>query len=97
MTLTMAETPKANVLLRQAYVVDPRTGIADELDVLVVDGEIAELGSAGTLKAPAGTETVEAGGKHLFPAFVDVYPGYANYLERRQGLHPRMFRLRPVS
>ena len=33
----------------------------------------------------------------LFPAFVAVYPGYANYLERRQGLHPRMFRLRPVS
>jgi len=33
----------------------------------------------------------------VFPEFVDVYPGYANYLERRQGLHPRMFRLRPTS
>ena len=35
--------------------------------------------------------------ERLFPAFVDVYPGYANYLERREGLHPRMFRLSPVA
>ncbi|CAB4852237.1 unannotated protein [freshwater metagenome] len=31
----------------------------------------------------------------LFPAFVAIYPGYANYLERRGGLTPRMFRLHP--
>jgi deazaflavin-dependent oxidoreductase (nitroreductase family) len=39
----------------------------------------------------------EATFDRLFPAFVDVYPGYAGYLGRRQGLHPRMFRLRPVA
>jgi len=33
--------------------------------------------------------------QRLFPAFVSMYPGYANYLERRVGLTPRMFRLRP--
>ena len=32
-----------------------------------------------------------------FPRFVNLYPGYANYLERRRGLEPRMFRLRPVG
>jgi deazaflavin-dependent oxidoreductase (nitroreductase family) len=30
-----------------------------------------------------------------FPDFVAVYPGYANYLERRGQLTPRMFRLTP--
>jgi deazaflavin-dependent oxidoreductase (nitroreductase family) len=33
----------------------------------------------------------------LFPAFVAVYPGYANYMERRAGLAPRMFRLVPTG
>jgi deazaflavin-dependent oxidoreductase (nitroreductase family) len=30
-----------------------------------------------------------------FPRFVTLYPGYADYLARRRGLVPRMFRLRP--
>ena len=33
----------------------------------------------------------------MFPRFVAVYPGYANYLGRREGLTPRMFRLTPVD
>lgn len=32
-----------------------------------------------------------------FRRFVLIYPGYANYLERRAGLVPRMFRLSPVG
>ncbi len=32
-----------------------------------------------------------------FPSFVAVYPGYANYMERRGELPPRMFRLSPVG
>jgi deazaflavin-dependent oxidoreductase (nitroreductase family) len=31
----------------------------------------------------------------FWPHFVEVYPGYAGYLER-SGRHPRMFRLKPV-
>jgi len=31
----------------------------------------------------------------LFPRFVDIYPGYDNYLARRGNLPPRMFRLVP--
>jgi deazaflavin-dependent oxidoreductase (nitroreductase family) len=31
----------------------------------------------------------------LFPRFVAIYPGYADYLTRRQGLAPRMFLLHP--
>jgi deazaflavin-dependent oxidoreductase (nitroreductase family) len=33
----------------------------------------------------------------LFPSFVTIYPGYADYLDRREGLTPRMFRLTPVG
>jgi deazaflavin-dependent oxidoreductase (nitroreductase family) len=33
----------------------------------------------------------------MFPAFVAVYPGYANYMERRGDLPPRMFRLVPTG
>jgi hypothetical protein len=35
--------------------------------------------------------------QELFPRFVDAYPGYADYLGRREGLTPRMFRLTPVA
>ncbi|HSN07041.1 MAG TPA: nitroreductase/quinone reductase family protein [Candidatus Angelobacter sp.] len=33
----------------------------------------------------------------LFPTFVAVYPGYADYLGRRGDLPPRMFRLVPTG
>jgi deazaflavin-dependent oxidoreductase (nitroreductase family) len=35
--------------------------------------------------------------ERTFPRFVEVYPGYGPYLERRKGLQPRMFRLHPVA
>ena len=31
--------------------------------------------------------------QRIFPSFVAVYPGYANYMQRRGHLPPRMFRL----
>jgi len=41
--------------------------------VLIRDGEIAELGPPDSLPAPDGTDTLDATGKHLFPAFVDPH------------------------
>ena len=37
----------------------------------------------------------EATWERLWPRFVAVYPGYANYLTRCAPRKPRMFRLRP--
>jgi deazaflavin-dependent oxidoreductase (nitroreductase family) len=37
----------------------------------------------------------DAGFERLFPSFVEVYPGYADYIERRGGLVPRLFLLHP--
>jgi dihydroorotase len=65
--------PPAELLLRAAYVIDPNADLDGPHDVLVRDGEIAEIGAPGALPAPAGAQLVEAEGKHLFPAFVDPH------------------------
>ena len=63
----------AQVLIRSAHVLDPRGDLDEPHDVLIRDGEIADLGAPGTLSTPDGGETVEASGRHLFPAFVDPH------------------------
>jgi dihydroorotase len=63
----------AEVLITGAHVLDPRSGLDEPLDLLIRKGQIAELGAAGSLEAPAKALTVEASGKHLFPAFVDSH------------------------
>jgi dihydroorotase len=68
--------PAANLLIRSAHVLDPRTGLDGLHDVLIRGGEIAEIGGAGgtdSLPAPDGADIVDAAGKHLFPAFVDPH------------------------
>ncbi len=63
----------ADILIRNAYALDPRTGLDGAHDVLIRGGEIAEIGAAGALPAPDGADTIDASGKHLFPAFVDPH------------------------
>jgi dihydroorotase len=66
----------ADLLIRNAQVLDPRTGIDGAHDVLVREGRIAELGAPGALSSeslPPATPTIDATGKHLFPAFVDPH------------------------
>jgi dihydroorotase len=65
--------PPAEMLIRGAHVFDPRTELDEPHDVLVRKGRIAELGVPGSLSAPDHAETVDAAGKHLFPAFVDPH------------------------
>jgi dihydroorotase len=67
------EQPPADLLVRGARVLDPRTGVDGTHDVLVRDGTIAELGAAGALAAPAGAEVLEGEGRHLLPGFVDPH------------------------
>ncbi|MBI2692012.1 MAG: dihydroorotase [Solirubrobacterales bacterium] len=61
----------AELLVTGARVVDPGAGHDEVLDVLVRDGEIAEIGKG--LTAPEGGETIDASGKHLFPGFIDPH------------------------
>jgi dihydroorotase len=64
-------TPAADVLIRGAHVLDPRTGLDATLDVLVREGRIAAVGDA--LETGADVEVIDAAGKHLFPGFVDPH------------------------
>ena len=72
-TLVAVSRPPAELLLRGAHVIDPNAGIDGAHDVLVRNGEIAEIGAPASLQAPAGAQIVQAEGKHLFPAFVDPH------------------------
>ncbi|NLT06558.1 MAG: hypothetical protein GXY03_09615, partial [Solirubrobacterales bacterium] len=71
--LDRAPVPDATVLIRGAQLLDPRNGLDQPGDLLVRDGEIAEIGAPGSLSAPEGAEVVEAEGLHAFPAFVDPH------------------------
>ena len=63
----------AEVLVRSAVLLDPRASLEGRHDVLVRGGEIAEIAAPGAIDAPAGAETLDADGLHLFPAFVDPH------------------------
>ena len=65
--------PPAELLVRGAHVLDPRAGLDEPRDILVRDGRIAELAPPGTVSATKGADTVDAAGKHAFPAFVDPH------------------------
>ncbi len=67
------ERRPAEILIRGAHVLDPRADLDGPHDVLVRDGQIAELGAAGSLSPPPGEDVVEASGRHLVPAFVDPH------------------------
>jgi dihydroorotase len=71
--LFVADRPPADLLIRQAHVLDPRTGLDEPHDVLIRDGELAEIGAPDSVEAPDGAETLDAEGRHLFPGFVDPH------------------------
>jgi dihydroorotase len=71
--LDRAPVPPGNLLIRGAHLIDPRAGLDRIGDILVRDGEIAEIGEPGALEAPGGVEVVDAEGLHALPAFVDPH------------------------
>jgi len=58
----------AELVIRHAHVLDPRTGLDGVRDVRVSSGRIAEVG-----EDLRGTSVLDADGLHLFPGFVDVH------------------------
>jgi dihydroorotase len=63
------------LLVKGGRVVDPATGTDEILDLLIVDGKIAERrpGGAGRLALPPGTKTIEAAGRIVCPGLVDMH------------------------
>ncbi len=63
----------ANLLIKGAHVLDPRTDLDAAADVLVRAGQIVEIAAAGELSADGDTEVAQGEGKHLLPAFIDPH------------------------
>jgi dihydroorotase len=61
----------ADLILRNATVLDPQAGIDAAYDVVIREGRIAELAEPGS--ADGDAEVVEAEGLHAFPAFFDPH------------------------
>ncbi|MDE2987807.1 MAG: dihydroorotase [Chloroflexota bacterium] len=59
------------ILVYGGRVIDPASGIDERLDVLVVDGRIAEVGA--DLAAPEGADLLAASGLVVAPGFVDLH------------------------
>jgi dihydroorotase len=72
-SLSQRPAKPAELLIRGAHVLDPRTDLDEPHDILIRDGEIAELGSPGSLPAPPSGDVLEAAGRHAFPGFVDPH------------------------
>jgi dihydroorotase len=70
--LDMRAGEGANLMLREATVLDPVAGIEGVHDVVIRDGAIAELAAPGSA-GDDGAETVDAAGLHAFPAFFDPH------------------------
>jgi dihydroorotase len=63
----------ANLILRGARVFDPRSGIDQARDLVVRDGEIAELAEPGGAAEFEGAEVVDGEGLIALPAFIDPH------------------------
>ena len=61
------------MLLRSGHLLDPRARMDAPHDLLIREGRIAEIGSPGSIEAPAGVEVTDAEGLHVFPGFVDPH------------------------
>jgi dihydroorotase len=62
-----------DLLIRDAHVVDPHSGIDRRADLLIREGRIAEIAEGGGAEAPEGVERIDAAGLHAFPAFFDPH------------------------
>jgi len=64
--------PAGSLIIRDAVVLDPRTGVDGRHDIVIRDGEIAEIAAPGFGVAD-DAEVIEADGRAVFPAFFDPH------------------------
>ena len=69
--LDCAASAERDVVIRGARLVDPRAGLDGVQDLVLRDGEVAEVGES--LSVPEGAEVVDAEGLVAVPAFVDPH------------------------
>jgi dihydroorotase len=60
-----------NLLIKNGRVIDPSRQIDDDLDILIADGRIKEMGKG--LQAGKGCEVIDAGGLLVTPGLIDMH------------------------
>jgi dihydroorotase len=58
-------------VIRSATIVDPSQGIHEQLDLLIGDGQVLEIGRS--LKVGDDTKTFDATGYYLCPGFIELH------------------------
>lgn len=66
-----AQTPKGDVMIKNATVFTITNGTLENTDVLIEDGIIKRIGK--NLNTPKGVEEVDATGKFLMPGIIDAH------------------------
>ena len=64
--------PERDLILRNTTVLDPRTGIEGPHDIVIREGNVAELAAPGAGSVP-DAEVIDAEGLHAVPAFFDPH------------------------
>ncbi len=62
-----------NMLLKNGRIIDPVNGLDEQADLLLVDGIIKEVITAGRNASPAGVETIDVSGKWVVPGLIDMH------------------------
>lgn len=60
----------SDILLKGGHLVDPASGVADDLDVLIKGNRVAAVGKG---LAPGGAEVIDVSGRIVTPGFVDLH------------------------
>jgi dihydroorotase len=63
----------ADLLIRSAHVLDPRSGLDEAHDILIRNGRISELGAPDSLPGGDHLDVVDGVANHVFPGFVDPH------------------------
>ena len=63
----------SGLLIKNGRVIDPANGIDKKCDVLVVDGNIAEVGKVGPQVEKSVQNVIDASGKLVVPGLIDIH------------------------
>lgn len=76
---------KGSILIQNATVITITNGDLENMDVLIQDGIIREVGE--DLSAPRGVEVVDASGKYVMPGIIDAH-SHLNGVDINEGKNP---------
>ncbi|MEQ9616699.1 MAG: dihydroorotase [Phycisphaerales bacterium] len=62
---------EGTIVIRGGHVVDPSIGVDGVRDVTIFEGRVSDID--GTSSVPHGVTVIDATGKHVFPAFVEIH------------------------